>query len=386
MKSENEILNPATITTLRKEDVETIVTSDALTLNWEGVLARKLSVPKGPMQEAIQCLLNDLRENPAIHAVSRPDTPHAAKIEAALANIKVRREPVPPLWVPYLEACANWRSRQSAPAKPADPLKAATAEDSQAAAVAAALKRAEAKVAAERKKAEDAAKAAEALAALSPNAKKHADERAEREAERAQMAEKIRPYALGQACVDRNSRPTGLSVSETEGVGLSFPQDIAGSIPEGYEPSELAVPCAFCGTEHKLGDSFSFTVHKNDGEKRVTVFRAQLLWLAARTENGADEYRYAGGDKAGSPKKLPVLACSDCAKLARELGRAENLPYELMPNSSSALELVARAHLKAQAEKADERGTRATLVAKFGDMAAAKGERRDRKTRRNSAE
>lgn len=370
-------------TLITTADGETIPASDALCLNWDGVLARKLSVHRGPMQDAIQSLLDDHKNDPAIHAVSRPDTPHAMKIESALANIQVRRQPVPALWAPYLDAVANWQSRQSAPVKPAEAKP--SVEDAKAAAVKAALDRANAKLARDQKRAEESQQAAANLAALSPAAALREQRHAECQAEKERMENIIRPYALGQATVDRNSRPTGLELDANTGVGISFAQDIATSIPDGCEPANLLVPCAFCGREHKLGDNFSFTMKKNGEEKRVTVFRAQLLWLAAKTEDGSADYAYRGGDKDGSPKKLPVLVCSDCAKIARDIGRDENLPREFMPNYGSALELVARAHLKAQAEKDAERGTRATLVASFGDM-TDKGGRRDRRTHRNSAE
>lgn len=369
-------------TTVKTADGQTVPASEALCLNWDGVLARKLSVPRGPMQDAIQALLDDHRNDPTIHAVANEETEHAKLIAGALANIKVRRTPAPALWVPYLEAMANWQSRQSAPAKPAT--EAPSKEDAQAAAVQAAIKRANDKIAREQKQAETNRQAAAALASLSPAAAQHAKARAERQAETDRLTDIIRPYALGQACVDTNSRPKGLMVGE-HGVGISFAQDIATSVPEKCEPTNTVVPCTFCGKEHTLGDNFSFTLKRDGEEKQVTVFRAQLLWLAAKTEDGSADYIYKGGEKDGQAKKLPVLVCNECAKIARDIGKAEGLPYAVMPNYGSALDLVVRAHVKAQAEKAAERGTRATLVAKFGDV-ASKGDRRDRKTHRNSAE
>lgn len=382
MTKTNAQLTPATMITTR--DNEQVPAGSALTLNWEGVLARKLSVSRGPMQEVIQCLLNDLRDNPTIHAVANEETEHAKKINSVLANIKVRRTPAPALWVPYLEAMANWQSRQSSAAKPDSP-KATTAEDAQAAAVKAAIDRANAKIEREKKQAEAEKQAAAQLAALSPAAVLHAKARADRQAEMDRLTDIIRPYALGQACVNTNSRPTGLVLDAEHGVGISFAQDIAASIPDGCEPAKTIVPCAFCGKEHTLGDNFSFTLKRDGEEKQVTVFRAQLLWLAAKTEDGSADYVYKGGEKDGQAKKLPVLVCNECAKIARDIGKAEDLPYTVMPNYGSALDLVVRAHVKAQAEKQAERGTRATLVAKFGEVAGKSG-KSDRRTHRDSAE
>jgi hypothetical protein len=377
--------NETTMVTTR--DNENVLAESALTLNWDGVLARKLSVPKGPMQDAIQAILNDLRKDPTLHAVSSEETEHAKKLNQLLGAIKVKRQPVPPLWVSYSEAYANWLSRQGA-AKSAE--KPATNDDAKNAAIAAVRARAQAKLDKERAQVKANADAAQALAGLSVSATEADAKRKEREAEEARLAEIIGQYALGRARVNQNSRPTGLVVGKN-GIGLSFAQDIAASIPDGCDPASTLVPCVFCGHEHALGDNFT----KKGAEK--PTFRMHLLWLPARTQDGTQDYVNLKGDYEGQPKKLPVLACSKCSGIAYSLAKAEcpELPEDadeaarkmaraFMPNSGPALDLVQRAYLKAKAERDAQRGTQTTLRANFEER--TKGGRRDRRTHRHDEE
>jgi hypothetical protein len=360
-------------TMLTTRDGETVPAATALALNYQAVLNWKLAV-KQSLQHVFQQLLNDITKNPATHCVSSQETQYAKQLEELLSKASRTMKPAAhQLWVPYSEALANWEKHQTKPATS----KALKAEDAKTAAVEAAVKRANEKLGREIQAAKEADEAAKQLLALSPAAAEAEAKKAQSRAKQVEVETKLLPYALGKAFVDANEGPRRLIQSATNSVKVTYPRDMASAIKEGSDPTGMTAVCSFCGAEHTLGDNYFFVLNRNGENKSITVFKAQLLWLPVRNKEGTEEYRNRSGRYEGLLKKLPVLACNECARLARKMAEAEGVVKDALPNSGSVLEPVLAAVLKTKQEREDERKTASHLSVTWRESENAKSSRRD---------
>jgi hypothetical protein len=314
-----------TVTTM---DGETVTVEDALCLNYGRVLSCLLAVKrdsqKQELAKQLQKLLETLKASPSHFAISGPDTATAKQLSEIISTIRVR-EPAPPIWISYNEAFANWEKHQPSKMAPAAPANNALEAAERAA------KRAAERI---RKEKEENQKQAAALEALIPQSVDEEFEKIERAAIKSrknELREIIRPFATGQARVDKNKRPAGLEVSENLGIPVTSYYDIIReSKAQKKELKDTELACAFCGEEHAVGEVETIT---NDRGETQEVFILREILLPALNENGSELYRHIQNDRAGQPKKLTVVCCSFCASIAfgitRNLGEKD--PMKIWP-------------------------------------------------------
>lgn len=363
------------VETVQTRDGQTVPVSEAFTLGYTRVLMAKLATPRGPMQEAIQSLLDDLRKNPESHAVSE-ESAHGAALTEIVGAIKIPEKllkkfdltEIPPLWVTLQEAIESWEAHNKA-SKPEDG-KGATADSSTKAAAAAqaAMDRAAKEAEARKAKAEAQAAAAARLNKLSPMAAEKADARAVTQQRHSELEEFLRPLVLGRATVNDNSRPAFLNLGDTE-LDITHPYSIAESVVDEPNLQNVTEECVVCRAEHTLGDNFSF--HNRKKDETETFFWLQFVWFATRTADGGEDYLFLKGEKSGDPRKQPLLLCNDCVRVCLDISRSAGLAHSVRPNFRPALEQVSRQVLRLREESDERRATSPTLRSSVGERRAA---------------
>lgn len=377
-KKKDKALAESVVTTnvVTTRDGETIPVSDAFTLGYTRVLMAKLASQRGPMQGALQSLLDDLRKSPESHAVSS-ESQHGTTLTEIVEPIKIPEKflkkfdltEVPPLWVTLREALEGWEAHNKA-SKPEEG-KGPNAEDSAAKATAAAqaaMDRAAKEAEARKAKAEAQAAAAARLNALSPMAAVKADERAEAHQRHSELEAFLEPLVCGRATVNDNSRPNHLVLGDTE-LDITHPYMVAESVVDQPDLQNVVEGCVVCQAEHRLGDNYSFHIRGKDKPK--TVFYLQFGWFAARTADGLADYVFQKGEKEGDLRKQPLLICNDCVRVCLDISSSKGLAKSVSPNFSSALEQVSRQVLRLREESDARRATSPTLRSSVGERRAA---------------
>ncbi len=329
-----------TVTTVTTLDNETVSMSDALTLNWDRVLAAKQAARHPALKGALQGLLDSLKSDPRRLAVARLDTPQAQKLATLIESITVNKATAEePLWVPLVPVLEAWEKRR-AEAMARVETRTQTAGEAAATAIREAEERARRN--AEKRKAET--EAAQTMAAalgefIPADVQAERDERrGERRDARAEVSaleDLIGPFVSGQGVVNDNRQPSAIVANE-QTVQVSDFRCLASQVKDGVDAAHVIATCAFCRKQSALGETMSWRKRLDDGSiEDKQVFAMRQIQLACRTADGRHEYTFTRGPREGQIRKMNVVVCRRCAGIATRLSPSQadsRNPGKTMPS------------------------------------------------------